>query len=110
MPEDPHFSTRSRRYSTTLGSLRRARQDWQDRRTLEAHRLDPDTPVVRARAEETGHLNGDDDVVLVVGDWRYIGCGHSPGQAVYADTIRQDLVESRRIARQHRNDDQEAAP
>jgi len=90
-----HFSTRSRRYSTTLGCLRRARHDWRMRRIEAALRnLDRD------------HLDddqGDEDAgesILVIGQWQYRGRGHSPGEAIYANTIAHDLAENRRLARQ----------
>ena len=34
-----HFSTKSRRYSTTLGCLREARRNWRDQRTLASYGL-----------------------------------------------------------------------
>jgi hypothetical protein len=37
---------------------------------------------------------------LVMGDWQYIGRGHSPGEAIYARTIADDLAENRRALRQ----------
>jgi hypothetical protein len=103
-----HFATKSRRYSTTLSCLRNARDQWRTARTLTAHGLDPSTPVSRCRPEDLSDLTEPDasgESVLVVGDWRYTGRGHSPGQAVYAASIRQDLSESRRIWRQLRYDD-----
>ncbi|MBO0729267.1 MAG: zinc finger-like domain-containing protein [Acidimicrobiaceae bacterium] len=88
-----HFSTRSRRYSTTLGCLRQARQDWRMRRIERA--FVPDEPD---EGEET---------VLVIGQWQYHGRGYSPGEAIYARTIANDLAESRRIARQMRAHEEE---
>ena len=64
-----HFSSKSRRYSTTLGRLRNARRRWQ-------------AAISRARAagrvldlaafdlDEEG-----DDTTLVLGNWRYVGQG-----------------------------------
>ena len=60
-----HFSTKSRRYSTTLGALRTART---------AHNQ-------REHQITTGRLPFDDDQVLVVAHWQYAGQGHSPGEA-----------------------------
>jgi hypothetical protein len=62
-----HFSTKSRRYSTTLGALRAARIDHN-----------------RSQYEiTTGRLPlFDDDTVLVIADWRYVGRGLSPGEAL----------------------------
>lgn len=57
-----HFSTRSRRYSTTLGALRQERADYrvtQERDVLGLEPIDPDT-------------------VLVLADWQYAGHGHTP--------------------------------
>ncbi|MGW2312798.1 replication initiator [Actinomadura luteofluorescens] len=62
-----HFSTKSRRYSTTLGALRQARIDHNQ------HQHDEPT---------TGRLPFDDDQVLVVAHWRYLGQGMTPGEAL----------------------------
>lgn len=106
-----HFSTKTRRYSTTLGCLRSARARWREQRTLEAQHLDPATRTVRVHKEDLDDLGSyvDQDVVLVVGDWRYIGRGHSPGQALFAASVRQDLAEGRRMWRQLRSDEWEVA-
>jgi hypothetical protein len=62
-----HFSTKSRRYSTTLGALRTARA---------AHNQ-------REHEITTGRLPFDgEDQVLVVAHWRYLGQGITPGDAL----------------------------
>jgi hypothetical protein len=61
-----HFSTKSRRYSTTLGALRAARI---------AHNQ-------REHDITTGRLPFDDDQVLVVAHWRYLGQGLTPGEVL----------------------------
>jgi len=67
-----HFSTKSRRYSVTLGALRRARRRFQ-RLTTDAHRSGRtlDTRDLEAR------LMADDneETILVVGTWTYEGTG-----------------------------------
>ncbi|GAA2690253.1 replication initiator [Nonomuraea recticatena] len=66
-----HFSTRSRRYSTTLGALRAARED-------------------HARDHEitTGRLPlFDEDTVLVISEWTYAGKGHSAGDQLLAAAL-----------------------
>ncbi len=66
-----HFSTKSRRYSTTLGALRAAREE-------------------HMRAEEitTGRLPlFDDDTVLVIAHWEYAGQGLSAGDQLLAAAI-----------------------
>ncbi|ETK33391.1 replication initiator [Microbispora sp. ATCC PTA-5024] len=63
-----HFSTRSRRYSTTLGEIRAERQN-------------------RARDEQTTTWRLpilDEDTVLVISEWEYAGKGYSPGDALVA--------------------------
>jgi hypothetical protein len=75
--------------------LRNARNQWRAARTLAAYGLDPGTPVSRCRPDDltdTGELGTDEESVLVVGDWRYTSRGHSPGQAVYAASIRSDTI------------------
>ena len=60
-----HFSTKSRRYSTTLGALRQARTEH--------------------RAEQHRQALGiSDRPTLVVGHWRYAGHGYSPAAALIA--------------------------
>lgn len=63
-----HFSTKSRSYSTTLGTLRDARRLWR-------------TEQARAHA---GRPESDPDTTLVVGHWAYQGSGYSPGAALLA--------------------------
>lgn len=76
-----HFSTKSRRYSTTLGRLRRARHRYQTeaaaaRRTGQAL----DTRDLEARL-----LADDDEATLVVGSWAYQGTGWTrPGDEALA--------------------------
>ncbi|MER6452232.1 replication initiator protein RepSA [Streptomyces sp900105245] len=79
-----HFSTKSRRYSTTLGALRQARADYraaQDHAALGLEDQEPDT-------------------VLVLTDWEYAGHGHTPGESVLAATIARDLQLNRETARE----------
>jgi hypothetical protein len=122
-----HFSTKSRRYSTTLTALRNVRRDYETARLLGFLGLDPDTtPVVRTSIhkppgdEEDSQQSGlmllgncwyavhdppwdtdemDDDTVLVLGHWRYAGRGHSPGEGLLARTIAQDIADNRRDSR-----------
>ncbi|GAA4510748.1 replication initiator protein RepSA [Actinoallomurus oryzae] len=61
-----HFSTKSRRYSTTLGALREARMAYNQRE----HQI------------TTGRLPlFDEDQVLVVAHWDYVGQGQTHGEA-----------------------------
>ena len=59
-----HFSTKSRRYSTTLGALRRARVAYAIRRRRGTLPLD-----AWGRPE-------DDQAVIVVASWHYLGSGY----------------------------------
>jgi hypothetical protein len=61
-----HFSTKSRRYSTTLGALRAAREEHQADNEITTGRL----PYF------------DEDRVLKVARWRYLGQGLTPGEAL----------------------------
>ncbi|WP_055482547.1 replication initiator [Sphaerimonospora mesophila] len=66
-----HFSTKSRRYSTTLGALREARA---------AHK--------REEQINTGRLPlFDEDTVLVIAHWQYAGQGLSAGDALLAAAL-----------------------
>jgi hypothetical protein len=85
-----HFSTKSRRYSTTLGALRRARV----------------TYAMRRRRGNTVPLDAwgrpeDDQAVIVVASWRYLGCGYqSTGEAWLAASAAARAREARRIAKE----------
>ncbi|GAB2822602.1 replication initiator protein RepSA [Actinocorallia aurea] len=68
-----HFSTKSRRYSTTLGALREARAEHQRQQTEEV---------------TTGRLPlFAEDTVLVVRDWRMVGRGHTPGELLLSAAL-----------------------
>jgi hypothetical protein len=85
-----HFSTKSRRYSTTLGRLRQARKTFQRRAEREARGLDPD--------------DLDDDTTLVVARLQYVGRGYTTtGDAVLAASIAARTREDRELARQERH-------
>ncbi|MFE7584347.1 replication initiator protein RepSA [Streptomyces gardneri] len=73
-----HFSTKSRRYSTTLGALRQIRADY--------------------RAAQEG--DKDPDTVLVLASWQYAGHGHSPGEAALAAGIARNIQLNRQTARE----------
>lgn len=73
-----HFATKSRKYSTTLGRLRRARQRWQ---TLAGEKRRNGRVVVELDLGD----QADDDTTLVVRTWRYAGQGWtSDGQTALA--------------------------
>ncbi|MFE7129755.1 replication initiator [Streptomyces sp. NPDC057638] len=67
-----HFSTRSRRYSTTLTALRDTRRAW---RTTQAHtRLNHPTPTT----------------LITESSWSYLGTGYTPAEHLLATTIRHE--------------------
>jgi hypothetical protein len=63
-----HFSTKSRRYSTTLGALRDARADWR-------------------RAQATPPVPQDDETTLVLAHWVFAGTGLSRAEAWLAASL-----------------------
>jgi hypothetical protein len=85
-----HFSSKSRRYSTTLGSLRWARVAY----------------AIRRRRTATLPLDAwgqadDDQAVLVVASWIYVGRGYqSTGEAWLAASAAARAREARRIAKE----------
>jgi len=86
-----HFSTKARRYSTTLTALRQARADYranQERRTLGLPDPD-DNPAA---------------TTLVIAHWTYAGHGHTPGESWLAQQIHHDITQARETARQARAD------
>jgi glycine/D-amino acid oxidase-like deaminating enzyme len=76
-----HFATKSRRYSVTLGKLRRARTRYQHLRAqAEREGRVLDTADLEAR------LLADDQTTLVIGSWTYQGTGWlNPGDKALAD-------------------------
>jgi hypothetical protein len=85
-----HFSSKSRRYSTTLGALRRARAAYAIRRRR-GHALPLDAWT---RAE-------DDQAVIVVASWVYLGSGYqTTGEAWLAASAAARAREERRIAKE----------
>ncbi|HEX5878778.1 MAG TPA: replication initiator, partial [Actinomycetota bacterium] len=85
-----HFSTKSRRYSTTLGALRRARVTYAIRR-----RQGASLPL------DAWGQPDDDQAVLVVASWVYQGSGYqSTGEAWLAASAAARAREERRVARE----------
>ncbi|WP_411093861.1 replication initiator protein RepSA [Streptomyces sp. 021-3] len=83
-----HFSTKSRRYSTTLGELRQTRADYRATQQRAALGL-PDPDDERA-------------TTLTLAHWTYAGHGHTPGESWLAANIHRDLQHNRETAREHR--------
>jgi hypothetical protein len=84
-----HFSSKSRRYSTTLGALRRARVAYAIRRRRDTLTLD-----AWGRPE-------DDQAVIVVASWSYLGRGYqSTGEAWLAASAAARAREERLIAQE----------
>jgi hypothetical protein len=85
-----HFSSKSRRYSTTLGALRRARVAF----------------AIRRRCGDTLPLDAwgrpeEDQAVVVVASWAYLGSGYqTTGEAWLAASAAARAREERRIARE----------
>ncbi|MET9791762.1 replication initiator protein RepSA [Streptomyces canus] len=81
-----HFSTKSRRYSTTLGALRQTRADYRAAQQREALGLpDPD--------------DAPEATTLTLAHWTYAGHGHTPGESWLAANIRRDIQHNRETAR-----------
>jgi replication initiator protein RepSA len=85
-----HFSSKSLRYSTTLGALRRARVAYAIRR----RRGDAIPLDAWGRPE-------DDQAVIVVASWNYVGSGYqTTGEAWLAASAAARAREARRIAKE----------
>jgi hypothetical protein len=85
-----HFATKSRRYSTTLGALRRARVAYAIRRRR-GHTLPLDA----------WGLPDGDQMVIVVASWQYLGRGYqSTGEAWLAASAAAHAREARRVAKE----------
>jgi len=85
-----HFSTKSRRYSTTLGVLRRARVTYAIRR-----RRGGALPLDAWGRPE------DDQAVIAMASWSYLGSGYqTTGEAWLAASAAARAREARRVARE----------
>ncbi|MFI6944307.1 replication initiator protein RepSA [Streptomyces sp. NPDC050418] len=90
-----HFSTKSRRYSTTLGALRQVRADFRARQDRKA----------RGYTED---LDDQEGSTLVLAHWTYAGHGHTPGESLLAESIARDIRLNRETAREARADQLDA--
>ncbi|MGW7078922.1 replication initiator [Streptomyces sp. NPDC054866] len=84
-----HFSTKSRRYSTTLGALRQVRADYRAAQQRAALGL----PDPNENPEAT---------TLTLAHWVYAGHGHTPGESWLAANIRRDIAQNRELAREEK--------
>ncbi|MFH8292557.1 replication initiator [Streptomyces sp. NPDC018059] len=82
-----HFSSKSRRYSTTLGALRQVRADYRAAQQRAALGL-PDADEIP------------EGTTLTLAHWAYAGHGHTPGESWLAANIRRDIEQSRELVRQ----------
>ncbi|WP_413787847.1 replication initiator [Streptomyces platensis] len=80
-----HILTKSRVYSTTYAALRAERAEYQGATTREDVAGIPDA--------------------ITDAHWRYAGSGHSPGAALIAAGVAEDLARSREIAQEERISD-----
>jgi hypothetical protein len=85
-----HFASKSRRYSTTPGALRRARVAYAIRRRRG-----------RAIPLDAWGRPEDDEAAVVMATWRYLGSGYqSTGEAWLAAMAAARAREERRIAKE----------
>ncbi|WP_405605536.1 replication initiation protein [Streptomyces sp. NBC_01410] len=78
-----HFSTKTRRYSTTLGALRTARAEW---RRLQAAIAHGDENPVPANPDS-------DESTLVLAHWAFAGTGLTRGEEWLAASITPDTTD-----------------
>jgi hypothetical protein len=87
-----HFSTKTRRYSTTLGALQQARRDW---RRARLHDAGPDPDERHDR-----DLDGEETTV-VIGALAFAGIGwHTTADAVLAKSAAAAARQRRLTARE----------
>ncbi|WNO73077.1 replication initiator [Streptomyces sp. AM8-1-1] len=77
-----HFSTKSRRYSTTLGALRDVRRNWR---------------LERAQARAGLDIN-EQSTLVTESSWAYLASGYRPGEEYLAAQTRHDLAHTRQQA------------
>jgi hypothetical protein len=90
-----HVLTKTRRYSTTFGALRRARQDW--RRQPRRAGLDPDATVRQLDADEDP--DGDQADIVVERNWRYVGSGYFDAETAALAMAAAALARDHRAGR-----------
>jgi hypothetical protein len=44
-------------------------------------------------------IGGNEETIMLIGHWQYIGRGHPPREAIFARAIARDLSENRRLVR-----------
>ena len=105
-----HFTTKSRRFSVTLGSLRQARRDYRAAHSDNHQPTTTDTAAIDTGWPEPNPQPGlwddetlspasdsgdhaDDEPIPVVGEWRFLGSGYTtPGDALLAAYEHADHV------------------
>jgi hypothetical protein len=88
-----HITTKTRRYSTTMGQLRARREAW--RRSQPRPDEQADGPNKTDSEEDSAGLT----------EWRYMGCGHAnEGERFLAVSAAGQAKEMRRIAREELED------
>ncbi|MCP9974266.1 replication initiator [Streptomyces somaliensis] len=87
-----HFSTKSRRYSTTLGTLRHARATWRRAQALAS------LPDGRRPADDDP--DGREETTYVLAHWAYAGTGLGPAEEWLSASLARDLQPNRETARE----------
>jgi hypothetical protein len=86
-----HWSTKSRRYSTTMTALRRARVQYAKRR-----RATDGVPL-----DAWGRVEDDDQAAVVIATWSYVGAGYqTQGEVWLALSATARAREQRQVARE----------
>ena len=94
-----HFSTKSRRYSVTLGALRRARRRAQ---VLITNARATGDRIDLAELEAELMADEEDETTLVLGQWRFAGTGWAtPGDAAMANAAAARAREYAQWKAQH---------
>jgi hypothetical protein len=96
-----HFSSKSRKYSTTLGSLRSARRRWQ----TAANRARRNGAALDLNALDLAEA-ADEETTLVIGSWEFVGIGWAnEGETALATAAaaRARELKRERAARRHSN-------
>jgi Replication initiator protein, pSAM2 len=86
-----HVLTKTRRYSTTFGALRRARSEWRQAGGRPGH---DSAEVCRAGTDDDP--DGDEAEIVIERNWRFVGVGFFD-----VDTAARALA-SAALAREHR--------
>jgi len=97
-----HFTTKSRRFSVTLGALRRARREHREQKDFAE--IEEQPPVIGGEPVLDPDQQASPHSTHIVGAWRFLGLGHATaGDALLAAHAHAEHLEALAYARDARS-------